>query len=479
VELMKGMSEERRRTVRLGGYSALLILAAIAVAVVVNILVAKLPSSVTNVDLTSQGLYSLSDETRDLVSDVDTDVTLYLIAQTGGENQAIAELLSQYDALSGRVHVTYVDPTVQPAFVGQYSDTELAYNSVIAVSEKRSRAIPYGDIVVNSYSYNPSTGSYSTTSSFDGENQITSAIDYVTSDYLPVLYAVTGHGEADMSVSLLDMLAEQNMEVRSLNLLTVDAIPEDAACVCVNAPMYDFTEEDAAKLTAYLQSGGSLVLTTFWQEEGLPVLEGVMEGYGLTLVPGIVMDGDSGHVLYGYPHYLLPDYGTHEITQMAAQNGFAALYPSCQGIETAAVTRDTLTITPLLRTSAAAYSKVNVLTMETYEREDGDIDGPFDLAVAVEDSKFGGRVVWFTSYLFGTDDANALVSGTNFDILLASFNWTCRYENSIGILAKDVATQYLNINTADGRSLTIFFMAVLPLAAIITGAVVLFKRKKR
>ena len=74
---------------------------------------------------------------------------------------------------------------MNPSFTSQYSSDEVASNSVIAVSDKRSKVIPYSDLYESSVNYQ--TYSMETTG-FDGEGQITSAIAYVTTDDLPVLY---------------------------------------------------------------------------------------------------------------------------------------------------------------------------------------------------------------------------------------------------------------------------------------------------
>ena len=475
---MKNMNSENRRRLRLGGYSALLILIAIAAAVVINILVGKIPTNYTNLDLTSASLYSLSDQTKEIVSGLDEDVTVYLIAETGAENAAITELLGKYEGLSGRLKVKYVDPNVQPGFVKKYTDTEISLNSIVVESDKRYKLIPYEDIVVTSYTYNQNTGGYAAENTFDGENRITSAVDYVVSDTLPTLYTITNHGEAALSDSMLKKLEDQNIDVAELNTLTVESIPEDATCVLINSPLTDYTENDIRMLEDYMKSGGNLMLTTFYLEEGRPNLEKFMAEYGLSLVDGVIMEGDSGHTYYGYPHYLIPEYGSHEITAPLSAAGYAVLYPTAQGIETAETYRDSLKITPLLMTTDTAYSKVDVANMQTYDFEEGDIQGGFDIAVAVEDGKYNGRIVWFTSYVFSTDDADTLVSGANYDLLVNAFGWTCEHESSISIHGKDLAVEYLNINTADGRSLTVFFMAVLPIAAVIAGAVVIYKRKK-
>lgn len=70
----------------------------------------------------------------------------------------------------------------------------------------------YGEIYESSVDYN--TYSYTTTG-FDGEGQITSAISYVTSENLPVLYTLDGHGEKDLDASIREDIEKANIEIRS------------------------------------------------------------------------------------------------------------------------------------------------------------------------------------------------------------------------------------------------------------------------
>lgn len=79
------------------------------------------------------------------------------------------------------------------------------------------------------YSY-----SYTTTTTFEGENALTNAIHYVSSDDLPKVYTLTGHGEEALSDSIQDMLAQDNFEYEDLSILTSDALPEDAAAVIIH-----------------------------------------------------------------------------------------------------------------------------------------------------------------------------------------------------------------------------------------------------
>ena len=45
--------------------------------------------------------------------------------------------------------------------------------------------------------------------------------------------------------------------------------------------------------------------------------------------------------------------------------------------------RDSLDIQSILTTSDSAYSKTDLENMQTMEKEDSDIDGPFDLGVSI------------------------------------------------------------------------------------------------
>ena len=110
---------------RAGSYSAAASVAVILIAVVANMMVSALPSSVTQLDLTSQSLYSLSDQTRRIAASLDKDVQLYLICNTGNEDSTIQRLLERYEGLSGHIRAQVMDPTRDPTFLDRY-DLEIS-----------------------------------------------------------------------------------------------------------------------------------------------------------------------------------------------------------------------------------------------------------------------------------------------------------------------------------------------------------------
>ena len=73
----------RSKTLRVGGYSSLAIALVLAIAVVINLMAASLPTSITQIDMSTEDLLALSQQTKSLVSAADAQVTLYLLAEPG------------------------------------------------------------------------------------------------------------------------------------------------------------------------------------------------------------------------------------------------------------------------------------------------------------------------------------------------------------------------------------------------------------
>ena len=276
----------RTRTFRAGGYSLAAAAVVIAIAVAVNLVVGALPADWTKTDLTSTGLYSLSSQTQQMVSALEDEVTVYWLVQSDTEDNTIGELLERYQDLSKNLKVEHVDPVVSPNFAQQYTTSTLYNNSLIVTCGDRSRYISYYDIYVTDYNSYYTTGTTST--QFDGESQLTSAIDYVTNEDLPTVYTLTGHGESQLPSTLSDGAAEENVLLSELSLLTQESVPEDADALIIYAPQSDISADEKEMLLTYLQGGGKLLLVTDYTETAMPNLAEVMAYYGTSLADGIV-----------------------------------------------------------------------------------------------------------------------------------------------------------------------------------------------
>lgn len=469
------------RSLRIGGYSVAVTAIVLVIVIAVNVIAGAMPATMTRIDTTSNQLYSISQQTEKVIRGLQTDVTVYWVVRSGMEDDVIGEMLDKYDALSERLHVVKKDPDLYPTFLKQFNLTTLTDNSVIAESSMRFSYADYNQMVATQEEPDYATGGYVEKTYFIGESMITSIIDYAAKIQIPKLYALTGHGEASLSAFFADAVSKENIEMAQLHLLTVDAVPEDANCVLINAPTSDLTEEELTKLRAYIKGGGNLMLITDPPEKApLANLAALMADYGVTATKGVVIEADGGHYAYSYPHYLLPTLNEHTVTKPMMTGTYYVLLPVAQGLVIDSELPEGVTVTPLLTTSKSAFSKVAGYKLSTYEKEEGDIDGPFALGVAITDSSSKSNMVWVTSSRFLNDDANTMVAGGNQDLFLNSLNWMCNVGDSgISIHAKDLSYEYLTINAETANILTVLVVGVIPLIYMTIGLVVRIRRRNR
>lgn len=216
---------ESRNALRGGAYALAISAVVLAILVAVNLLVSVLPARLTKYDISASRLYSITSNTKVVAVALEQDVTIYWAVQAGEEDEVLENLLSKYDSLSDHINVVKKNPDVYPTFTQQYTDETVQNNSLIVECGQRSRYIALDDIYLGDVDLY--TGRYSTTD-FDGEGAITSAIDYVVREELPQLYLLEGHGEAELPDSFREQIEKENIEINTLSLLTVDEIPEDA-----------------------------------------------------------------------------------------------------------------------------------------------------------------------------------------------------------------------------------------------------------
>lgn len=465
-------SIQRRRW----GGDALMTAVMLAIVVIVNLAVGQIPVKYTQFDLTDNQLYTITDDTKDFVAGLDQDVDIYLIVESGNEDEDLQKVLGRYEALSDHIKVHTKDPVVNPSFTKQYTDSSLADNSLIVVCGERSKVISYNNIYESEINY--STYSYQPTG-FDAEGQLTSAIDYVTSDTLPKLYVLTGHNEASIPDSLSSQIAKENIDVEDLNLITSESVPEDADCIMINAPQKDISADEKDRLLSYMENGGHVLLITDYMETDTPNLDAVLENYGLSVSDGIIIEGNSQYYYPGYPSYLIPRIQSSEaVGDMTSDD--LVLMPYAQNIEISDDVRSTVTVTSILKTSSKSYIKTDLKNMTTMEKESGDPEGPFTPGVAVTESYDGKetKFMYLTSSALLNESMDQAVSGGNYELIINVLSWMIDKEESISIPAKSLSTTYLSVTAADAGFWGTFVIAV-PIILVIAGGVVWFRRRRK
>lgn len=469
--------ETKRRFLKKGTYSFALCVIVIAVVVALNLLAGQLPASLNQKDISAQKLYSLSDQTKEMLSNLKEDITIYILAASGNEDDILMKTLQQYENTSSHIKVETKDPDLNPAFVSQYTDQDLTTNSLIVVCGDQSRAISYEDIYETSVDYS----TYQTqTTGFDGEGQITSAINILTSENVPVLYTLTGHDELEMSDSLKSLIEKENISVQSLSLLTEEAVPDDCAMLLILSPTKDLSEDDAKKIKTYMEGGGKAVVVSYYSTTETPNLDSVMAEYGLGVDKSVMLEEDPSHYAVQNPLYVVPEIISNDYTSDVASGSSFVLAPVAQPVLQGEAT-DEITYTTLLKSSSTSYAKKNAANVSTYEREDGDEMGPFSIATVAEKTKdevTSKMVVIGTESLFDAD-VNTAVSGTNYSLILNVLSRLSEHQTTTAIPVKSLTYEALNITTAKSILWRNVLMFLVPSILLVAGIVIWFRRRKR
>ena len=453
-----------------GSYSLAVTAIVLAILIAINVLMSVLPTSVTKYDITSTNLYSITSSTKVVVNALEKDVTIYWIVQSDKEDEIIENLLGKYESLSSHIEVVKKNPDVYPTFTSQYTSEEVPNNSLIVECGDKSRFISYNDIYLTDVDYT----TYSYVYSFDGEGAITSAIDYVISDDLPKVYMLEGHGEGALPSEFQTQIEKENIELESFSLLNADEIPEDADALLIYAPSSDISEEEAKLLENYLTDGGKMLVIAGPTEDGtLTNLYSVLEGYGVEVAEGFVIDTNRAYYTFSYPYILLPDIASSEITDPLIEENYYAIFPLAQGL-----TVTGSSATALLTTSDESYSKVAGFQFETYEKEEDDIDGPFAVAVSV-DTGNEGQLIWFSSSYFLEELYNAYSSGANLDLAMNALSSLIGQREAVSIRSKSLSYNYLTIPESAASLLKTGMIGVVPVAFVLYGVFTVIDRRKK
>ena len=468
-----------KKHIKNGSYSMAMAAIFIVIVVVINMIVGAIPSKYSQLDVSSSKLYTIGDETKKVLKALDKDVTIYQIAQSGSEDDTISNLLKRYEDESKHIKVEVKDPVVNPKFSSEYTTDDLAANSLIVVCGDRNKVISYNDMYSTSVDYNTWQ---QTTTGFDGEGQITSAIGYVISEDLPIMYTLSGHGEKDLDSSFKEDIQKANIDIKELNLLTEGKVPDDADCLMIVSPTSDISEDEKTEILDYLEAGGKAMIFSDYTQDDLPNFDAVLANYGVKRAEGIVFEGDSQHYGMQMPYYLVPTVNSTDASSGTASAGSYVLAPYAQGIQKTDDVRDTVTIDSILTTSDQAYSKTNMQS-SNIEKEDGDVDGPFDLGVAITeklDDDKETQIIYYSTANLMESQVNQMVSGGNEKLLLESLSWMTSTDesSSVSISSKSLQSTSLTVTDYDAAFWKICTIGLIPGVFLVAGFLIWLRRRK-
>ena len=136
----------------------------------------------TPIDLSQEKLYTLTDESKEKVKNIDKDINLYFVGYT--DSDSTVDLAKQYKKVNEKINAEAVDATTRPDLVEKYG-IESGSEGIIVECGDKSKVLTSSDLVT----YDTTT--YETISI--AEQKLTSSIIAVATDKVPKVYFLEGY----------------------------------------------------------------------------------------------------------------------------------------------------------------------------------------------------------------------------------------------------------------------------------------------
>jgi ABC-2 type transport system permease protein len=460
-----------------GGYATLLTMIVLAIVIALNLVVGQLD---LKLDLTKNKLFSLSEQTTNILKDLKSDVNITVLSQAGKENQAIREMIVKYTDKSKRIKLDYVDPLQHPEFANKYTKNgeSLSENSVIVESGNKYK-------VINAYDLYNFSQDGTSAESLAVEQRVTGAIMYVTSEKNPVVYTLQGHNESAIPASVAKSLENENYITEEFTLVGTDWKPEKEDILLISSPKRDISSEELTKIKDFLGKGGKALIFVDLIQTELPNMAQLLNYYGVNVKNALVYEGNVSNTIANQKIYLLPNMKNHTILNPLLSSKLPVLTYAAQPIEELKVKRDTITIEPLLTTSDEAYAKTDLANLQTksQEKEQGDLTGPFNLAITITDKldyndvTKNPRIILFTSSAVMNEEFISSTNGGNLDMIMNSLNWLVDRKENVSIRPKSLSAEILNINAYQQLTVAGISVVVIPVIIAVAGVTVWLRRR--
>lgn len=411
-------------------------------------------------DLTTEKLYTLSDQTKKTVGGLKTDVDVVRFAKTA--DPTFNALMPEYHSLSSHLKYETVDPEQKPDIAKDYGATTMG--DVIVSSGDRKQAVQ-----------NASEGNL-------GEEDITSAILKVTQAEAKNACFITGHGEKSTAdtqehgySTVSDGLKKEGYDVKDVNLVTSNGVPSDCSLIVDAGPTKPFFPQEVQMVTKYLDGGGKALLMV---DPGVdPKLDDIFNAWNIKLGDNVVVDVSGiGQLIGAGPAIpLVTDYGDSPITKnMARQMTF---FPEARTVDQADKSKTDPQIVQLLKTSSRSFTTPKLAAQVKYDPKT-DQTGPLTLGVAASGlgAALNSRLV-----VIGDSDfaSNSGVGGPgdNSDLFFNTIDWLAQQENQISIRPKQATNRQINMTEAQSHVLTWLDLFLIPGLLIISGITVWWRRR--
>ena len=464
-----------RRQARYGALLVVNVLVVLGILILINV-IGK--SQNKRWDLTANKQFSLSDQTRTVLSKLDSPLEIKVFAQEP-EFPRYQDRLKEYEYSSKKVSTEYIDPD-KKASIAQQNNIQ-QYGTIIFSYKGRSERV-----------------------TTDTEQDITGGIIKVVSGRQRKVYFTQGHGEKDTVSAerngynaITKALGNENYSVEKLVIAQQGSVPDDATVVVVAGPKVDFFQPEVDALKTYLDKGGKLLLELDPPDKvdspQPTLLIALAHDWGVQVGNNVVVDASGMGRLLGTDASvpLAANYPSHPIT-----SGFQVItaYPLAREASPVSGGVNGHTAQPVVESSPRSWAETDVKSLfatgqVSLDESKGDKKGPIALVSAVsapvasatpakpgDDSpKPETRLVVVGDSDFAENGALG-ISG-NRDLFMNIVGWLSQQENLIAIRPKEPDDRRITMTASQQNFITLLSLLIVPGCVFGTGVYTWWRRR--
>ena len=453
-ELLRKVS--RRRPVRLGFNSVLLVLLFAVILGIINFLAARHD---VRWDFSETKRFTLAPQTARALRDLPRDVKVTVFTNEKGQFGIYKDLFENYQSRSPKLTVEFVDPEKKPGMARRYGITRL--DTAVVESGKQETRV-----------------------TAPTEQEVTNALLRVTRDEKKNIYFLSGHAEHQLDDSseagyafLKKALEQQGYTVLSLSLYESKTVPSDANLLVLGGPQRPVPAQEQVLIADYVKGGGRLlVMVDPGSKAGL---EGLLARWGLNVDARVVLDEQK--ILNGdLTMPVVSTYGTHEITQDLGN--ILTVFPDVRPILWDGTKEADWEFHALAKSSTRSWASPEVKGQIRFDPAK-DAQGPFTVAAVViarKEPAAGTRrpaVVAIGDSDLASNAFLNLAPGNN-DFVLHAVGWLAEEKGLITITPKDTGFATFLVTPSQAVALLALQVLALPSACLVAG-IAMWRHRRR
>ena len=457
-------------------------------------------------DLTDTQLFTLSPQSRELVSNLPETMKVWLF--TKEKNSQDQELLDNYHRQSNKFKFEYVDPELKPGLVDRFGVKD------------------YGEVYLEFQTKRQLVQRISEDERLS-EIKLTNRLQQMINPKTAKVYFLQGHSEHPLSGSkgaiskAIQGLTDKNFTISTMNLAERPQVPDDADVVIVAGPQKELLTGEVTALQNYLNRGGNLLLMI--DPNTNPKIDTLLKEWGVRLDNRLVIDNSGESLQLGPATILVTEYGQHPITQDFANN--ISVYPLTRPLEIDPVSGVESMVLLKTKPYPNSWAESDQKSEKLEFNEDKDLKGPLTLGVALTRKLLNSptaipspiptaknspttipspipttttspttipnpipttttspttakesRLVVFGNSNFATD--SLFEQQLNGDVFLNTVSWLSQQdEKLLSIRPKQPKNRRIIISNREANLLTISAVFLLPLLGLLTGFIIWWKRR--